>query len=107
MERRNGLIWLSSSFSSTPAWMADSYASSSKMSQPVKTKSLRPASGTNLLILGDRPSVRLPNRLRDTVTHGFNAGHERGRDRAHARNHYAQLASGGSDLGCMCRFGRR
>src|SRR5437867_4299959 len=33
------------------------------MSQPVKTRSLSPARGTNLLILGDRPSVRLPRRM--------------------------------------------
>ena len=35
---------------------------SSKMSQPVKTRSSSPASGTNSLTLGDRPSVRLPRR---------------------------------------------
>src|SRR6266566_2396189 len=35
---------------------------SSKMSQPVKTRSSSPARGTNSLILGDRPSVRLPSR---------------------------------------------
>ena len=35
---------------------------SSKMSQPVKTRSSSPASGTNSLIFGERPSVRLPRR---------------------------------------------
>src|SRR5215510_7260059 len=33
------------------------------MSQPVNTRSLRPASGTNLLIFGERPSVLLPRRM--------------------------------------------
>src|ERR1035437_6432959 len=32
------------------------------MSQPPKTKSSRPASGTKSLILGERPSVRFPRR---------------------------------------------
>src|SRR5690348_10245420 len=36
--------------------------SSSKMSQPVKTRSLRPASGTNSFTFGVRPSVRFPKR---------------------------------------------
>src|SRR5579862_888896 len=62
MEERNGLTWSSSSFSRTPALVAASNMLSSKMSQPVKTRSSRPASGTNSLILGERPSVRLPRR---------------------------------------------
>ena len=33
------------------------------MSHPPKTKSLRPASGTNSLIGGVRPSVRFPSRM--------------------------------------------
>src|SRR5258706_11479 len=33
------------------------------MSQPPKTMSLRSASGTNSLIFGERPSVRLPSRI--------------------------------------------
>jgi len=33
------------------------------MSQPVNSMSLRPASGTNSLILGERPSVRFPRRM--------------------------------------------
>src|SRR5665213_693923 len=36
------------------------------MSQPPKTKSSRPASGTKSLILGERPSVRLPRRTVDS-----------------------------------------
>src|SRR5690242_11593396 len=36
--------------------------SSSKMSQPVKTRSLSPVSGTNSFTFGVRPSVRLPRR---------------------------------------------
>src|SRR5579864_5080241 len=36
---------------------------SSKMSQPVKTRSLSCASGTKSLIFGERPSVRLPRRM--------------------------------------------
>src|SRR5271155_3991385 len=36
---------------------------SSKMSQPVKTRSSRPASGTNSFTFGERPSVRLPRRI--------------------------------------------
>ena len=75
---------------------------SSKMSQPVKTRSSSPASGTNSLILGERPSVRLPetdrahlgeraDRLGDSLAHGFDARNKGGGDRAHARNHYAEL----------------
>ena len=33
------------------------------MSQPPNTMSSRPASGTNSLIFGERPSVRLPRRI--------------------------------------------
>src|SRR5437588_1123111 len=36
---------------------------SSKMSQPVKTRSFRFASGTNSFTLGERASVRFPNRI--------------------------------------------
>ncbi len=36
---------------------------SSKMSQPVNTRSLSDASGTNSLIFGDSASVRLPSRI--------------------------------------------
>ena len=53
----------SRSRSSTPALRAAAYMLSSNMSQPVKTRSLRPARGTNSLILGERPSVRLPRRM--------------------------------------------
>jgi len=53
----------SRSRSSTPALRAAAYMLSSKMSQPVNTRSLSPASGTNSLILGDRPSVRFPRRM--------------------------------------------
>src|SRR5271157_320320 len=60
---RKGLTWSSSETSSTPALRAAEYMSSSKMSQPVKTRSLSPAKGTKSLILGERPSVRLPRRI--------------------------------------------
>ena len=53
----------SRSRSSTPALRAAAYMLSSKMSQPVKTRSLSSASGTNSLIFGDRPSVRFPSRM--------------------------------------------
>src|SRR5580700_905823 len=53
----------SRSRSSTPALRAAEYISSSKMSHPVKTRSFSLASGTNSLILGKRPSVRLPSRM--------------------------------------------
>ena len=53
----------SRSRSSTPALRAAAYMLSSKMSQPVNTRSLSPARGTNSLILGDRPSVRFPRRM--------------------------------------------
>ena len=63
MEVRNGFTWSSRSRSSTPAFDAAAYMLSSKMSQPVKTRSLSDASGTNSLILGDSASVRLPSRI--------------------------------------------
>ena len=98
----------SRSRSSTPALRAAAYMLSSKMSQPVKTRSLSPASGTNSLIFGERPSVRFPRRIgshlreradgmRDSLAHGFDARYKRRSDRAHARDHHAQLALGGLD----------
>src|SRR5215475_6269613 len=54
MELRKGLIWSSKSFSSTPAFRAAVYMSSSKGSQPVKTRSPSPASGRNSFTLGER-----------------------------------------------------
>ena len=63
MEVRNGFTWSSRSRSSTPAFDAAAYMLSSKMSQPVKTRSLSDASGTNSLILGESASVRLPSRI--------------------------------------------
>src|SRR5271157_2120445 len=53
----------SRSRSSTPALRAAAYMLSSKMSQPVNTRSLSPARGRNSLIFGERPSVRLPRRM--------------------------------------------
>src|SRR6185369_7425186 len=63
MDERNGLISSSRYRSSTPAFDAASYMLSSKMSHPVKTRSLSPASGTNSFTFGERPSVRFPNRI--------------------------------------------
>src|SRR5580704_15547127 len=48
---------------STPAFAADWYALSLKMSHPPKVKSFNSASGTNFLTSGERPSVRLPSRI--------------------------------------------
>src|SRR3984893_17934652 len=63
MELRKGLICSSRSRSRTPAFDAAAYMLSSKMSQPVKTRSLSDARGTNSLILGESASVRLPSRI--------------------------------------------
>ena len=63
IDERKGFTCSSSERSSTPALPAAAYMSSSKMSQPVKTRSFNPASGTNSLILGERPSVRFPRRM--------------------------------------------
>src|SRR5580704_14675236 len=60
--RKKRLQLVEQCWSSTPAFEAASYMLSSKMSQPVKTRSSSPASGTNSLIFGERPSVRLPSR---------------------------------------------
>src|SRR4051794_38716009 len=63
MEVRNGLTCSSRSRSSTPAFKAAAYMLSSKMSQPVNTRSSSEASGTNSLIFGDSAFVRLPRRI--------------------------------------------
>src|SRR5713226_5873192 len=47
----------------TPAFAADWYALSLKMSQPPKVRSFSSASGTNFLMSGERASVRLPRRI--------------------------------------------
>src|SRR5467141_2397392 len=63
MVERNGFTFSRSCGFSTPAFAADWYALSLKISQPPKVRSLSSASGTNLLISGERPSVRLPRRI--------------------------------------------
>ncbi len=63
MALRRPLTLSSRSRSRTPALRAAAYMLSSKISQPVKTRSSRPARGTKSLILGERPSVRLPRRM--------------------------------------------
>ncbi len=39
--------------------------------------------------------------LGDSLAYGFDAGHKCGRDRAHARNHYAKFAFGGLNLAAV------
>ena len=60
---RYGFSFLSISLFSTCAWDAASYTLSSKMSQPVKTRSFKSAKGTKSLISGELLSVRLPSRM--------------------------------------------
>src|SRR6185295_11566161 len=63
MDDKNGLMCSRRSRSSTPAFVAAVYMSSSKMSHPVKTRSFRAARGTKSRTAGELLSVRLPKRI--------------------------------------------
>src|SRR5688500_16000311 len=63
MLSRKSAIGSRSSFFSTPAFLALSYALSGMGSQPPKTRSSSVASGTSSLMSGFRFSVRLPSRM--------------------------------------------
>src|SRR5216683_1267929 len=63
MVERYGFTFSRSCGFNTPAFAADWYALSLKMSQPPNARSFSSASGTNLWMSGERPSVRLPRRI--------------------------------------------
>src|SRR5260370_11131249 len=63
MVERNGFTFSRSCGLRTPAFAADWYALSLKMSQPPKARSVSSARGTNFLMSGERASVRLPRRM--------------------------------------------
>src|ERR1700704_3017893 len=63
MVERKGFTFSKSCGFKTPAFAADWYALSLKMSQPPKLRSFSSARGTNFLMSGERASVRLPSRM--------------------------------------------
>src|SRR5260370_20664676 len=63
MVERKGFTFSRSCGLRTPAFAADWYALSLKMSQPPKVRSVSSARGTNFLMSGERASVRLPRRM--------------------------------------------
>src|SRR5712692_9854650 len=63
MVERKGFTFSKSCGFRTPAFAADWYALSLKISQPPKVRSFSSASGTNFLMSGERASVRLPRRM--------------------------------------------
>src|SRR6266478_3756250 len=63
MVERKGFTFSKSCGFRTPAFAADWYALSLKISQPPKVRSFSSARGTNLWMSGERPSVRLPRRI--------------------------------------------
>ena len=110
---RKGLTWSSNETSSTPALRAAEYMSSSKMSQPVKTRSLSLASGTKFVDLGraalgafaEANGAHLGERADgagNSFAHRFDARNKRGGDCAHTRDHDPQFAFGGRELAFVC-----